>query len=308
MSFMGRGRWGCLCFSSEVRGVSLRAVSVVEYKLLGNILLVTVVAFFGVALPVYAWLRRLNPESDWNTGGNVGTSIIEPLDLVVAGGYVSLWVILWKTLPETLAKAGAGEMTASAAAGSGVFLLILASVVPMVLFWRGNLLEFFGLRWKGWTKVFWIMPVFVVGAFVLNVFLMNVGWVEWVQANFNGDKQSSVKMLMETKDLGLLLAMAFSAVIAAPIAEEIIFRGYLYPVVKRFSDRWFATLFTGVLFGVVHFNLMSMPVLIVMGVALVLLYEWTGSLWVSIACHAAFNGVSVGLILLAKLKGVSIPG
>lgn len=287
--------------------VRFAGVSVVEYKLLGNILLVTAVSFFGLALPVYAWLRKQNPESDWNRGGNVGTSTLEALDLVVAGGYVCLWLLLWKGLPEALSKSGGAAPTASAAAGSGVFLLMLASVVPLVLFWRSNLVEFFGLRWKGWPRLFWVVPVFVVAFFSLAVVLDQLGWMHWVAANFNAQKQESVKALAGTRDVGLIIALTFSAVIAAPIAEEVIFRGYLYPVVKRFSDRWFAALFTGMFFGVAHFNLLSLPVLFAMGVALVLLYEWTGSIWVTIACHAAFNGATIGLILVSRLSGAALP-
>ena len=64
-------------------------MSVDEYRILGNILLMTVVAFFGLALPGYALVRHLWPESGWNPGGSVGTSVLQPLDLIVAGGFVS---------------------------------------------------------------------------------------------------------------------------------------------------------------------------------------------------------------------------
>lgn len=282
-------------------------VSVAEYKLLGNLLLVTVVSFFGLALPIYAWLRKRHPEIDWNREGNVGTSTIEPLDLVVVAGYLSLWLFQWKGLPQAMLSAQTTPPTVSGAASSGVFLLVLAAVVPLVMFWRTSLVEFFGLRWKGWPCLFWLIPLFVIGFFCLAVLLDQLGWMKWVSAEFHAQKQDSVKLLSETRNLGMVLALTFSAVIAAPIAEEVIFRGYLYPVVKRFSDRWFAALFTGMFFGVAHFNLFSLPILFAMGVALVLLYEWTGSIWVTIACHAGFNGATVCLIMFAKLAGVTLP-
>jgi len=37
-----------------------------------------------------------------------------------------------------------------------------------------------------------------------------------------------------------------------------------------------------------------------MGITLVILYEVTGSLWVAIGCHAAFNGASMGIMLLGR--------
>ena len=64
-----------------VDGTSFGDVSVDEYKLLGNVLLITVVSFFGVALPGYALVRHFWPESGWNLGGSVGTSVLQPLGL-----------------------------------------------------------------------------------------------------------------------------------------------------------------------------------------------------------------------------------
>ncbi|YCM42190.1 type II CAAX endopeptidase family protein [Verrucomicrobiaceae bacterium 227] len=282
-------------------------MSVDEYKLLGNVLLVTVLAFFGLALPGYALVRHFWPESGWNLGGSVGTSVLQPLDLVVAGGFVSLWVLQWRQMPAQLANSDLDALTTGTILAGSLAFVMLAAVIPLVLFWRANLCEFFGLRWDGWKKIFWIMPAFVVSMFALNVVIMLSGWPEWVEGNFFGEGQKTVKLLRETKDVGVILAMVFSAVIIAPVVEEVIFRGYIYPVVKRYSERSFAALFTGVLFGVIHFNLLSLPTLAVMGVVLVVLYEVTGSLWVSIACHAAFNGTTVGLMLWAKYSGVPLP-
>jgi len=290
------------------KATSFWSVSVDEYKLLGNVLLMTVVAFFGVALPGYALVRHFWPESGWNLGGSVGTSVLQPLDLVLAGGFVSLWVLQWQQMPEQFANADLEEaLTAGEILAGALVFVMLAAVIPLALFWRSNLCEFFGLRWHGWKSVFWIMPAFVVSMFALNVVMMLSGWPDWVKANFGGEGQKTVKLLSETNDLGMIGAMAFAAVIVAPIVEEVIFRGYIYPVVKRYSERSFAALFTGVLFGVIHFNLLSLPTLVVMGVVLVVLYEVTGSLWVTIACHAAFNGTTVGLMLWARYSGIPLP-
>lgn len=129
-------------------------MSTAEYQVLGDVFLIAIVALFALALPGYALLRRRSPESDWNLGGNVGISVIQPLDLVVAGGYVLLFSAGWKSLPESTAKAAEEGMTVSGVVVGQVGMLILAGLVPAVLFWRGNLREFFGLRWPEWKKVF----------------------------------------------------------------------------------------------------------------------------------------------------------
>lgn len=276
-------------------------MSTAEYQVLGDVFLIAIVAFFALALPGYALLRRRSPESDWNLGGNVGISVIQPLDLVVAGGYVLLFSAGWKSLPESTAKAVEEGMTVSGVVVGQVGMLILAGLVPAVLFWRGNLREFFGLRWPEWKKVFWIAPAFVFGIMVLVSLQLSLGWKDWTEVKFGANPQASVSVLRESKDVLLVSVVAFSAVVIAPLTEEIIFRGYLYPVVKRFTDRWFAALFTGVLFGVIHFNIFGLPTLTIIGIVLVILYEKTGSLWVTIACHAAFNATTVGAQLIPRI-------
>ncbi|MDB4141868.1 CPBP family intramembrane metalloprotease [Akkermansiaceae bacterium] len=274
-----------------------------EHAFLGYILLGTVVAFFGVALPGYWLIQKLWPESGWNLGGSVSTAAIRPLDLVVVGGLVTMYVGVWKTAPGMAERIA--ESTPSSIIGGSLTMLLMAGLVPLLLFWRTNVAEYFGLRWMEWRWVFLIAPVFVVGMFVLNAGLFFTGWPKWVVERFGGGSQDLVKLLVETKDLQLVAAAVFAAVIVAPIAEEVIFRGYIYPVVKRFSEKGFAALFSALLFGVIHFNLASFPALVVMGLVLVALYEVTGSIWPSIACHALFNAISMTFILLSRFVPAS---
>jgi len=274
-------------------------VSVGEHAFLGFLLLGIVVAFFGLALPGYKLIRKIWPESGWNLGGSVSTSAIRAFDLLVLVGLCVLYFTVWKGYPDSAEKIL--EATPELFLSSSLSMLVLASLVPLLLFWRVNLAEFFGLRWLEWRKVIWIAPVFVVVVFLLNIVLYFTGWQEWVQVRFGSDAQDTVQLLTKTDDWWLIGAAAFSAVIAAPIAEEVIFRGYIYPVVKCFSEKWFAALFSGLLFGVVHFNLMSFPILVLMGIGFVILYEWTGSIWPSIACHLLFNATTISIILLGRL-------
>jgi len=269
----------------------LGRVSGAEYALLGYLLLGTVVAFFGVALPGYWLLRRVFPESGWNLGGSVSVSAIRAFDLAAVGAFVAMYVLAWEGLLE-----GRAEITAERLVAGGVGMLMLAAVVPLLLFWRVDVLEYLGLRWREWRLVFIIAPVFVVGVFVVNLLVYFTGWPGWVEARFGGEAQEMVLVLMGTRDWRLMLAAVFAAVVVAPVAEELIFRAYIYPVVKRFSEKWFAALFSAMLFGVIHFNLKSFPVLMLMGLALVALYEVTGSIWPPIACHALFNATTMMII------------
>ena len=88
-----------------------------------------------------------------------------------------------------------------------------------------------------------------------------------------------------------------STCLVAPVVEEVLFRGYIYPVVKRFSDRSFSAIFTSTVFAVVHLNVLSLAPLWALAMCFTIAYEITGCLWIPIMMHAIFNTVNVTLIL-----------
>jgi membrane protease YdiL (CAAX protease family) len=93
-------------------------------------------------------------------------------------------------------------------------------------------------------------------------------------------------------------------VIVAPVAEEIIFRGYFYGVIRRFGGRIPAILTSSLLFAAIHVHLPSMLGLGLLAVILCLLYERTGSLWATMTMHAAFNATTIAaLIFFPELAG-----
>lgn len=96
-------------------------------------------------------------------------------------------------------------------------------------------------------------------------------------------------------------ATALAATIAAPLAEEFLFRGYIYTVLRRFLGVGPAMLLSALLFGGIHVNAVAFPALCVLAVCLSIAYETTGSLAVPMAMHAAFNLVNLGLNLLVTL-------
>lgn len=272
-----------------------------EFQILKTVFLTVVALFLLLALPGYAWLRKSAPEIDLIPGGRVSISAIKPLDLIVVGLYILIFAGFLKGTEFKMNHPEELEMSVGMVMASSITMLLIAAVVPAVLFWRVNLMEVFGLRWPDWKNILWIMPAFVFAMMVIGALMVASGWQSWVQDSLGSKPQEAVTLVRETSDMGLLVAMAVAAIVVAPIAEEVIFRGYLYPVLKRFTDRWFASVFTGVFFGVIHFNLMALPMLALMGVVLAVIYEKSGSLWVPVGCHAAFNATSVGVMLLSRM-------
>ena len=86
--------------------------------------------------------------------------------------------------------------------------------------------------------------------------------------------------------------------------EELIFRGYLYPIMKKYMGVWFALITTSLLFGIIHVSLVPFIPLAIFGAVLVLLYEYTGSIWTPIIAHCIFNTATLINILY---PGILLP-
>ncbi len=84
----------------------------------------------------------------------------------------------------------------------------------------------------------------------------------------------------------------FTLVIVAPIAEETLFRGYLYGKLKKYSPRWIAIIVTSILFGLAHGQWNVAIDTFVLSVFLCILRDITGSLWPSIMLHMLKNGIA----------------
>ena len=100
----------------------------------------------------------------------------------------------------------------------------------------------------------------------------------------------------------LLLAVV-AAVVLAPLAEELLFRGLLHRALRLRLSVVPATVISSVLFAVVHHDvLLSQPLALVgltlVGAVLAIAYERTGSLIVPIVIHAVHNAVTIAAVVL----------
>jgi hypothetical protein len=99
----------------------------------------------------------------------------------------------------------------------------------------------------------------------------------------------------------LVIMAGLLAVIAAPIAEETFFRGFLFAgLIKRFGFIW-AALISGFLFSLAHLQPTTLIPFTLAGMLFAWAYVAAGSLWGSIAAHFIFNLIG----FLANLAGLA---
>jgi membrane protease YdiL (CAAX protease family) len=80
--------------------------------------------------------------------------------------------------------------------------------------------------------------------------------------------------------------------VAAPIGEEVFFRGLVYNTLKARINVPVAIIVSGLLFALIHFNPLALFIIWPMGMVLAYVYEKTGSLWVTITMHVTNNLVA----------------
>ena len=93
--------------------------------------------------------------------------------------------------------------------------------------------------------------------------------------------------------------------LAAPFAEEVFFRGFLYTGLERRLGPSRSGWISALLFALAHAAPLSMPPVFLMGLAFVYLFRRTRSIWPSILLHAANNAFAFAVtMLLARSRAL----
>ncbi|MBN1553695.1 MAG: CPBP family intramembrane metalloprotease [Phycisphaerae bacterium] len=116
---------------------------------------------------------------------------------------------------------------------------------------------------------------------------------EWFQ-------QHSLLVTLWNASAGWQMVVVLSAAVLAPLVEELLFRGLLQSMLRRYlSNPWHAILLTAGVFALFHFNTpQNIPALFVLAVVVGYNYERCGRLWPAILIHMLFNGITLILNLL----------
>ena len=94
--------------------------------------------------------------------------------------------------------------------------------------------------------------------------------------------------------LGLTMLLAC---LVGPLAEELFFRGVLYPVIRRRVSRLLAVLINGAVFSLIHTNFLGFVSIMALGCLLAYLYERTGTILSPLAVHVLHNTFLMSLAM-----------
>ena len=133
-----------------------------------------------------------------------------------------------------------------------------------------------------------ILPAVWGLQFISGKVLAHFGWPP--------GEQMAVTLLTDVKSWWMRIYLCTFAVVLAPVAEEFIFRGMLYPFVKRLGHPRLALVGVSLAFALIHDDAATFVPLFVLAVILTWLYERSDSLLAPIAAHAVFNLINLAVL------------
>ncbi len=160
-------------------------------------------------------------------------------------------------------------------------------------------LEQLGLtRLPTWGDIGLSPLAYIVYALLIAVVMTGVSQIP----GFPTDQTQDVGFKAFGTRLDNLLAFA-TLVVVAPIAEETLFRGYLYGKLKGYVPTVVAAIVTSVLFGFVHMQWNVGVDVFVLSLILCGLRSLTGSIWVGVLVHMIKNGIAYYVLFVSPMIG-----
>jgi len=142
----------------------------------------------------------------------------------------------------------------------------------------------------GWTSLHLLLAV--LGSFALALLMQALG----------APVAEQTLVLEITHDADLrrpeLLILCFSALVLAPLAEELFFRQQLFGRIRRGGGPLAAYLVSALIFAVFHNNLQGLVVYVWLGLVFASAYARTGRIAAAIAVHFGNNAVTLATLLL----------
>lgn len=156
--------------------------------------------------------------------------------------------------------------------------------------WR----EGFGIRW---TKEAWKYGVGIAVAAVLMGYPMEFAAFEILRRlGETPEPQAAVRFLIEAPGWQRAI-IGFFAIVPAAIAEEVLFRGILFPVGRDLGYPRLALVGTAVLFGAMHVHGPAFLPLTLLGAGLAWGYARTGNLLTAFIAHGTYNAIGFAVAI-----------
>ena len=191
------------------------------------------------------------------------------------------WPLGWLESPDTLdTLTGFFRYLAMGMGDAGLYLLLLYFLFRLIR--------------RPFSDMGFVRPRLaqvVLGLFMGFILFVGISLLGNLMADLLGEPEpQSFALAVEGVEYGWqFIFLLILGGIIAPLKEEAIFRGLVYPPLRNTHGKLKGILLTGLFFAVLHFDYIRFLPLFLGGVILAWMYERTASLWPSIIAHGAWN-------------------
>tara|TARA_B100000161_G_scaffold247871_1_gene204359 strand:+ start:932 stop:1624 length:693 start_codon:yes stop_codon:yes gene_type:complete len=172
-----------------------------------------------------------------------------------------------------------------------LFGLIISTLILWINYKKEKLS--FGLSIKNLKYVIWTPLIYLITIILLLfVGLLN----QYLLTNFFDIEIKPQEILEKFKELENSFEISIFVIgsaVVAPIYEELLFRGIIFPKLIQKTNFTIALLLSSLIFAVLHFHLSALLPLFVLSIILSITYLYTSTIWASISLHALFNLISI---------------
>lgn len=281
--------------------------TIVKLALVGTV--PAIGSLIGAALLIFLIVQRVTQGKQSILADSSATGWETPWDwemvwqvLIVGfffGGQIAIPLLLALLAKSGLSFSAFG--TRSQAISALVFYLLMASSTILVLYlsikrflplpdgwFRANLRG----RWFAWG---------LGGYFVALPLMIGVSIANQQIWQGQGGSNPLLQLVLEEGDRVSLAIFLFTAAVAAPIFEEILFRGFLLPSLTRYLPVWGSIALSSLIFATAHLSLSEILPLTVLGCVLGFVYTRSRNLLSSMLLHSLWNSITmVGLFILGS--------
>ncbi|KUK10319.1 MAG: Abortive infection protein [Clostridia bacterium 41_269] len=183
-------------------------------------------------------------------------------------------------------------------AGTVQTLLFIAVTYGVIFFkGKGNLKE---IGMKGINLVENIRKG-VGGGLILFIIVLFSGFIVSFLVPIEPKPQPFAELLLKADTPFEIFVPFFIGSFLAPLGEEVYFRGFVYPVLRKKFGVLKGIIITALFFAALHFDAVRFIPIAVGGIGLTWLYENTGSLITPIIAHSLWNTLMLVLLLAASV-------
>jgi len=156
--------------------------------------------------------------------------------------------------------------------------------------------EAFGFSMRNWRSVILLGLLAAIAFLPVGLSLQFVSAQIMTRLQLETHEQPAVETLENAESWESRVYLIVFTILVAPVAEEILFRGVLYPAIKQGGYPRTAMWATALVWAAIHMTAAIVLPLFVLGLALAYLYEKTNNLLAPITAHAVFNAINVAFL------------